>query len=51
MSSTYDVMQAFAEIGAVRVAGPRTYALGPRAVTTALTVVDSLKSRMPPART
>ncbi|WP_328393494.1 IclR family transcriptional regulator [Nocardia sp. NBC_00416] len=45
MSSTHDLMQALVEIGAVRVAGPRTYALGPRAVTIALTVVDSLSLR------
>ncbi|MEV5838359.1 IclR family transcriptional regulator [Nocardia sp. NPDC052112] len=45
MSSTYDLMQALVEIGAVRVAGPRTYAIGPRAVTIALTVVDSLSLR------
>jgi DNA-binding IclR family transcriptional regulator len=45
MSSTHDLLQALVEIQAVRVAGPRAYALGPRAVTIALAVVDSLDIR------
>lgn len=45
MSSTHDLMQALVEIGVVRLAGPRTYALGPRAVTMALSIVDSVRLR------
>jgi len=45
MSSTHDLMQALVEIGVVRLAGPRTYALGPRAVGLALSIVDSVQLR------
>jgi DNA-binding IclR family transcriptional regulator len=45
MSSTHDLMQALVEIDMVRLAGPRTYALGPRAVTLALSIVDSVRLR------
>ncbi|GHF18742.1 IclR family transcriptional regulator [Amycolatopsis deserti] len=45
MSSTHDLMQALVEIGVVRLAGPRTYALGPRAVMLALSIVDSVQLR------
>jgi DNA-binding IclR family transcriptional regulator len=45
MSSAHDLLQALVEIGAVRLAGPRVYALGPRAVSMALTITDSLKLR------
>ncbi|QIZ01121.1 IclR family transcriptional regulator [Streptomyces sp. S1D4-11] len=45
MSSTHDLMQALVEIGVVRLAGPRTYALGPRAVILALSIVDSVRLR------
>jgi len=45
MSSTHDLMQALLEIGAVRLAGPRTYALGARAVSLGLLIADSLDLR------
>jgi DNA-binding IclR family transcriptional regulator len=45
MSSTHDLMQSLVEIGMVRLAGPRTYALGPRAVVLALSIVDSVQLR------
>jgi DNA-binding IclR family transcriptional regulator len=45
MSSSHDLLQAMADIGAVQVGSGRLYALGPRAVTVALTVVDSLSLR------
>ncbi|WP_435070357.1 IclR family transcriptional regulator [Amycolatopsis thermoflava] len=45
MSSTHDLLQAMVDIGAVRLAGPRTYALGPRSIGLALSIVDSVKLR------
>lgn len=45
MSSTHDLMQALVEIGAVRLAGPRVYALGPRAVSLGLSIADSVELR------
>jgi DNA-binding IclR family transcriptional regulator len=45
MSSTHDLMQALVEIGAVRLAGPRMYALGPRAVSVGLLIADSIELR------
>jgi DNA-binding IclR family transcriptional regulator len=45
MSSTHDLMQALVEIGAVRLAGPRMYALGPRAVSIGLLIADSVELR------
>jgi DNA-binding IclR family transcriptional regulator len=45
MSSTHDLMQALVEIGAVRLAGPRVYALGPRAVSLGLLIADSVQLR------
>lgn len=45
MSSTHDLVQAMVEIDAVRIAGPRHYALGTKAVNLSLTIVDSLSLR------
>lgn len=45
MSSTHDLLKALVELGAVRMAGPRSYALGARTVSLALSIVDSLKLR------
>jgi DNA-binding IclR family transcriptional regulator len=45
MSSTHDLMQAMVEIGAVRLAGPRIYALGARAVSVGLLIADSIQLR------
>jgi DNA-binding IclR family transcriptional regulator len=45
MSSAHDLLQALVDIGAVRLAGPRTYALGPRSIGLALSIVDSVKLR------
>jgi DNA-binding IclR family transcriptional regulator len=45
MSSTHDLLQALVEIGAVRLAGPRTYALGSRAVSLGLSIADSVQLR------
>lgn len=45
MSSTHDLMQALVEIGAVRLAGPKTYALGPRSVSLGLSIADSVQLR------
>lgn len=45
MSSTHDLLKALVEMGAVRMAGPRSYALGARSVSLALSIVDSLKLR------
>jgi DNA-binding IclR family transcriptional regulator len=45
LSSTHDLMQALVEIEAVRLAGPRMYALGPRAVSIGLLIADSIDLR------
>ncbi|MFI6085771.1 IclR family transcriptional regulator [Streptomyces sp. NPDC051217] len=45
MSSTHDLLQALVDIGAVRLASPRTYTLGPRSIGLALSIVDSVKLR------
>jgi len=45
MSSTHDLLQALVEIGAVRLAGPRVYALGPRAVALGLSISESVQLR------
>lgn len=45
MSSAHDLMQALVEIHAVRTIGGRTYALGSRSVTLALSIVDSVDLR------
>jgi DNA-binding IclR family transcriptional regulator len=45
MSSTHDLMQALVEIGAVRLAGPRAYAIGPRVVSLGLSIAESLDLR------
>lgn len=45
MSSTHDLMQALVEIDAIRLAGPRTYALGPRAVSLGLSIAGSVELR------
>jgi DNA-binding IclR family transcriptional regulator len=43
LSSAHDLMQALVEIDAVRQAGPRMYALGPRAVSVGLLISDSVE--------
>lgn len=45
MSSTHDLLQAMVEIDAIRATGSRTYALGKKAITLSLTIVDSLSLR------
>jgi DNA-binding IclR family transcriptional regulator len=45
MSSAHDLMQALAEIGAVRLADQRTYFLGPRSLVLALSIVDAVDLR------
>ncbi|WP_181193179.1 IclR family transcriptional regulator [Prauserella shujinwangii] len=45
MSSTHDLLQALLELGAVRLVGQRSYALGPRSIGLALSIVDSVKLR------
>lgn len=45
MSSTHDLLQALIEIDAVRLASPRTYALGPRAVSLGLSIAESVDLR------
>ncbi|MEU4173004.1 IclR family transcriptional regulator [Streptomyces sp. NPDC026665] len=45
MSSAHDLLQVLVELDAVRLVGQRTYALGPRSVILALSIVDSVDLR------
>ncbi|MFI1469232.1 IclR family transcriptional regulator [Streptomyces wuyuanensis] len=45
MSSAHDLLQALVELDAVKLLGQRTYALGPRSVVLALSIVDSVDIR------
>ncbi|MEV5386253.1 IclR family transcriptional regulator [Streptomyces sp. NPDC052721] len=45
MSSAHDLLQTLVELDVVEVLGQRTYALGPRAVLLALSIVDSVDLR------
>ncbi|MFJ4465949.1 IclR family transcriptional regulator [Streptomyces sp. NPDC089424] len=45
MSSAHDLLQVLVELDAVKLLGQRTYALGPRSVVLALSIVDSVDIR------
>ncbi|MEV5176642.1 IclR family transcriptional regulator [Streptomyces flaveolus] len=45
MSSAHDLLQTLVELDVVKTLGQRTYALGPRAVVLALSIVDSVDLR------
>ncbi|MFG2925657.1 IclR family transcriptional regulator [Streptomyces sp. NPDC048305] len=45
MSSAHDLLQTLVGLDTVKMLGPRTYALGPRAVVLALSIVDSVDLR------